>query len=299
MRQQKSKNKTIPVLIKLVLLVLIVWGGVKVWFWFKEKRNLNWHGKTGYGLALETKNKDIVILSLIPSKKLVTVIEIPGNTQIETPWFGKYLARKLSLLTEQEKSPSVFQHSLSYSLGIPIDSGKVATILEKNDKNWSTAISGYFKPWWGVEDWYLWRYLRQRDLVWQEYSLKDWSEQKKLPDGQLFYELNKDLFLEEVGGGFTDIIVRREDLPVSVFNIGKKEDLADQTADIIQQMGIRVVEIGDRDRELNSGCLIVANEQNKTSMTILRLRRVFGCQYLEEEVDSLGEIGFYIKSVKI
>lgn len=298
-RQKNKKNKLIPILFSLGVLGLVFLGARKAWFWVNDKRQLSWNGKSGYSLALETKNKDILVLSLIPSKKLATVIEIPGNTQIETPWFGKYLAKKLSLLSEQEKSRSVFQRSLSYSLGIPVDSEKVGTALEKKEKNWPQEISGYFKPWWGVEEWFLWRYLRQRDLVWQEYSIEDWSEKKKLPDGREFYDLHKELFLDEVGGAFTDIIVRREELSVSVFNIGQKQNLADQTADIIQQMGIRVVEIGDRDRELEQGCLIVSSKDNKSSMTIVRLRRVFGCQYSGEEIDSLGEIGFYIKNVKI
>jgi hypothetical protein len=299
MRKKKKKNKLLPFLFVLVLIGAVGFGGYKAWNWFKRHRQLNWNGKAGYSLAIETKQKDILILSLIPSKKLATVIEVPGNTQIETPWFGKYLAEKLSLLSEQEQSRTVFQRSLSYSLGIPIDSEKTETSLSKNKQKWSSKLSSYFKPWWGVEEWYLWRYLRQRDLVWQEYSLQQWSEKKELPDGREFYDLNKELFLEEIGGVFTDIIVRREELPVSVFNIGQKEDLADQTADIIEQMGIRVVEIGDRDREINEGCLIVSNQENKNSMTVLRLRRVFGCQFLMEETDSLGEIGFYIKNVKI
>lgn len=300
MRRQKTKKKNIfLLLLGILVLSFIVLGAKKAWAWFSQQRQLIWNGKSGYSLALETKNKDILIFSLIPSKKLVTIIEVPRNTQIKTPWFGQYLAEKLSLLSKQEGSGAVFQRSLSYALGVPIDGGKIGTNLEKKGEKWSSKISNYFRPWWGVEEWYLWRFLSQRDLVWQEFNLKEWSEKKELPDGQEFYDLNKELFLEEIGGAFTDIIVRREELPVSVFNVGKKENLADQTADIVQQMGIRVVEIGDRDRELEQGCLIVSSKENKSSMTVLRLRRVFDCQFLVGEDESLGEIGFYIKNVKI
>lgn len=301
MKKQRSKKtiKIFPLLSVFLLLGLVAYGGIKVWSWFSRQWQLNWRGKSGYSLALETKENDILVLSLIPSKKKATVIEVPGNTQIETPWFGQYLAQKLSLLSEQEKTPSIFTRSLSHSLGIPIDSAKTKTSLTKKGEKWSSVISGYFRPWWGVEEYYLWRYLGQRDVVWQEYGLKKWSEKKKLPDGREFYDLNRELFLEEIGGQFTDAIVRREELPVSVFNIGQKEDLADQTADIIQLMGIRVVEIGDRDRELDQGCLIVSEEGNRSSFTVRRLRKVFGCDFQAESLDSLGKINFFIKNVKI
>ncbi len=301
MKKQRSKKiiNFFPLLLGFLLLGLIIYGGIKVWSWLNRQWQLNWRGESGYSLALETKEKDVLILSLIPSKKTATVIEVPGNTQIETPWFGQYLAQKLSLLSEQEKSPFVFSRSLSYSLGIPIDRGKAKTNLSRKGEKWASVVSSYFRPWWGVEEYYLWRYLSQRDLVWQEYSLKKWSKKKELPDGREFYNLNRELFLEEIEGRFSDSIVRREELPVSVFNIGQKENLADQTADIIQQMGIRVVEIGDRDRELNQGCLIVSDERNRPSFTVRRLKKVFGCDFQAENLDSLGEINLFIKNVKI
>ena len=136
-------------------------------------------------------------------------------------------------------------------------------------------------------------------MVWQEYNLKDWSEEKQLPDGRIVYNLNKSQFLEQVSSAFTDPIVRREELSVSVFNIGEKQNLADQTADIIEQMGVRVVEIGDKEIELEEGCLIKTNKEYDQSFTVHRLRKIFGCKYNVGEIDSLGKIQFYIKNVKI
>lgn len=300
MRKRKTKKLNyLKFVFILAVLFIFGWIGKKTWFLWVSKTQLLWNGKSAYSLALETSEKDILILSLIPAKKLATVIEVPGETQIETPWFGQYLAEKLALLSEQEKSRAVFRRSLSYSLGIPIDSERIGTNLIKTEKTWSQLIPGYFRPWWGVEDWRLWLFLKQRDLVWQEYNIADWSEKKKFPDGRDFYDLNEDLFWAEIRGAFTDSIVRREELSVSVFNIGKKQDLAGQTTNIIQQMGIRVVEIGDRDRELEAGCLIVTAEENELSFTVHRLRKIFDCEFLLEEPDGLADIQFFIRSVKI
>ena len=296
-RSKKNWAKTIFLTLLIVVFGWILFSaGQKLIGWFVD----SWDGSRQLSLALETKDKDILILTLTPAKKMMAVILVPNNLEIETPWFGKYQAGRLSLLAEQENNQEVFSRSLSYFLGVPVDFGIINTNFRPKGGEFSLKenIASFFFPPKSARYFKVWRFLNSRDLFWRTIYLSEFSQEKELPDGSSVLVLNHDQ-MANLADYFTDPLVKQEALPISVFNIGSKTGLAQKAAIMIGNMGGTVVAIGNTDKEIDEDCLIVvSSEQMEQSLTLSRIKNVLGCSIIKDAADP-SSAQILIKNVKI
>lgn len=298
MRKRKADyEKKFLRLVLFFLLVLLVLGlGRRIFSWFQKG---GWNGKSQIGVAIETKEKKILILLITPEKNTIGAIILPENLEVETPWFGQYRAGKLSLLAKQEKSPEVFNRSLGFFLGLAIEKGLTDDSFAING-NLETGLAGVFFPPRSFEDLRLWQFLKKSGLAWKKVDLADFSERKELPDGTEILTIEPQILKEEIKGFLTDPLIKEENLSIGVFNLSDYGGLAQKTAEIIISMGGRVIEIGDRQADQVEDCLLIIKEKNlaKTA-TVKRLEGVFGCQKELARKKEGEEIQLLIRSVKI
>jgi len=261
----------------------------------------SWDGQRQVTLAVEAKNKDILILSITPQKGIATIVVVPSNLEIETPWFGTYQAGKLSLLSQQENNPEIFKKSLAYFLGIPIDFGIMGTnfMLNQGEFAFKDQFLGLFFPPRSVKELQVWHFLGKRDLFWKTIYLPEFCQEKILPDNSTVLVLNHDRMIE-IADYFIDPIIREEGLVISVFNLGSKDGLAAKAAVLIGNMGSTVVEVGNKDFNTDDECLIlVPNKEVGYKATIIRIGSVLGCQIKQDRRLDSNSAQILLKNVKI
>lgn len=296
-KQRKSKKYWLIGLLFIVGLGLI-FGGRRI----VREINRAWSGKEQISLALEMENNDGLLLTLTPAKEMVVATRIPSKTMIDTPWFGAYQVGKLPLLAKQENKPDVFNRSLSYYLELPIEIG-LANLNLKIEKFEPTFIKNklvkLFFPPKSVTFWRIWRYLLRKDLVWKTIDLEMLGEKDFLADNSEIFRIKPEKIDQQFWGYFSDPVVKKEELTLSVFNVGGKKGLANRTSAIAQNMGVRVVEISDLEAEVDSCLFLVSGKKMIQTFTVTRLERVFGCQLKVGESKGIGDIALLIKNVKI
>ena len=297
-KQNKQKGNFVFSGIALSIFVfLFFFFGQKIINWF----NSSWDGKRQISFAVEAKSKDILILLITPEKKLISVVVVPSNLEIETPWFDRYQAGKLSLLSQQEKNLAIFSRSLTYFLGIPIDFGIINTNFKLNSGEFSFKeqfLKLFFPPK-SARDWQIWQNLAKKDFFWKVIYLPKFCQEKILPDDSSVLVLDQGRMVE-IADYFGDPVIREESLAISVFNLGPKEGLAQKAAGLINNMGGVVVEIGDKDFDTQEDCLIlIFSEEIGKKAIILRLKSVLGCGIeIDDKLDP-DSAQILIRNVKI
>jgi len=286
-------------IIVLFFVFLLLGLGRRIFNWSRG----NWDGKTQISSAIETKTGKILIFILTPAKNMSTVIIVPGESVIETPWFGAYQAKKLSLLARQEESPSIFPRSLAFFLGVPVDRGLTKTNLEvdqSDEKAIKKKLRGIFSPFKSIDDFRVWRWLGSRERVWRIINLADFGRETRLPDGSRVLVIDTKAISDRFWELFTDPVIKNEDIPIGVFNSGEVSGLAEKAATIIRNFGGRVVEVADRKMEEKEECLILISETiPRRAATVRRLESVFGCPSKVGKGKEIGDIQILFKNVKI
>lgn len=284
-KNQKIKKKSIFWIFLLIISLLLIFWILR--FQFRH----SWSGREQISFGLSLDNGEVSILTLTPAKDMVTETRLASNLLIGTPWFGNYTVDKLFLLVDQENNENIFNRSLSYYLGIGVDFGFQHSKFEN--------FSDFFFPPKSLTFWRAWRYLNRKDLVWKKIDLSNFSQSKLLPDGSEVLVINSDDIGHQLRTYFTDPVIIDEGLTLSVFNAGGKSGTARKVAGICQNMGIRVIEVGDEDKDIDD-CRIFINEEDiQTTFTIKRLQRLFGCQVEVNSNQAISDIKLVIKNVKI
>jgi len=278
---------------------LLLGLGKRIFNWSRG----NWDGKAQISLAIETNTGKILIFILTPAKNMSTVVIVPGESIVETPWFGAYQAKKLSLLAKQEGTPSVFSRSLAYFLGMPIDRGFIETNLsvdQYDKKTIRSKLRRFFSPFRSIDNLRIWHWLGSREHVWKIINLVDFGRETSLPDGSSVLVVDTKAISDRFWELFTDPMIKNEDIPVSVFNSGEVSGLAEKAAIIIRNFGGRVVEVADRKMEEEEECLIlISGFVPEHTATVRRLESVFGCRSKVGEREGIGDIQILFKNVKM
>lgn len=282
----------------IIFLLFCFTVGRRVTRWFYS----HWDAKSQVSIALLSHEGDVFILVLTPAKNMAVAIKLPANLIVETPWFGEYQAGKLSLLAKQEKNDNVFLRSLTYFLGIGIDRailGKRVTLSGRgtSDKNF---FLDFFLPFYSVEDWRIWRYLKKRDLIWKMVDLSDLSEKTLLADGTEVMKVDPAAITINLGGFLTDPVIKNENLSVVILNTGDKEGLAKKISSVVETLGVRVIKLETGEGGGDNCSLLVSEKKWLKTATVNRLVSVLGCEKsLSERKDLGGDIQILIKNVKI
>jgi len=298
-KEREKRSKKIRRLILIAFLIFLFLGlGREVIAWFSG----SWDGRRQVSLAVESSQGDIFILIATPAKKMAVVLKLPANLILETPWFGDYQVDKLSLLAEQEKNISVFSRSLSYFLGLGVDQEIINSGMDDDsrEEEIKKRLLSLFLPPKSVDQWRLWRYLKDGELIWKFIDLSSFSQEKTLPDGSVVLTIDPAMIDQVFWEFLSDPVIKEENLNITVFNVGQIDGLAQRVSLIIANMGGRVVEVGTRPADFEGDCLLVASskEVEKTD-TFRRLVSVFGCDRKIGREEGIGEIQLLIRNVKI
>ena len=298
-RQRRQKSTSLRKILIFGLVFFLILGlGRRFRSWMRGF----WDGKSQLSLAIETQSKRILVLALTPEKRMATVLIIPSNLSIETPWFGAYRAGKLSLLAKQEGKDNIFPRSLEYFLGIPIDKGLIGSDIalgQINEAGVKRTLRRFFSPWRSIDNFRIWSWLKRRDLVWRVIDLGSISQEEKLPDGSIILTIDSGKVSEVTFGLFTDPLVKNENIAISVFNSGGASGLAQKIATMVTSFGGRVVEVADSKREVDDCLILFSREDLVQSTTLRRLESVLGCSKKQGRGEGLGDIQIFIKNVKI
>ncbi len=296
-RQNKNKKKWLRIILSLLFLFGLSFLIIQVVIRFR----MSWSGNEQISFGLESESGEVLIVTLTPAKDMAVVTRIPGETIIETPWFGNYTVNKLYLLVNQEENENIFNRSLSYYLGLPVDFG-YRDFNFKKDFELSflkNELSAFFFPPKNITHWRVWRYLKIKDLVWKTIDLSDYGQLGSLADGSEVFLVDPDKIDQQLWAYFSDPLIKGEDISLSIFNAGGKSGLAKKISALCKNIGIRVVEVGDQE-EINQDCLLIANDEKLlTSYTVKRLHRLLGCNLELGNVRGLGNLNLIIKNVKI
>lgn len=260
--------------------------------------SLSWDGRRQISYVLGGEDNDSLILVLTPAKKMVTLIKIPKNLEVVTPWFGKYRAGKLFLLAEQEKNNEIVPLSLGYFLGVGIDKNLGKVKLNLSEENLSSRIKKFFF-WSGNRNLQVWKYLSNNNLVWKTINLSSGVVEKELPDQSVVSQLPEGYLANNYLEYLTDPLIKEENLLISVFNIGGKQDLAFRVRTIIKSWGGNVIEVANADEETDYACILVLkDEEMQNKILVDRLKNFLDCRV---EINDKSEIDVrvLVKNVKI
>ncbi|MBU2591890.1 MAG: hypothetical protein ABH867_04890 [Patescibacteria group bacterium] len=296
---EKNKLRKLKNLFFLLIILFFAFGfGKKVFRWFAG----SWNGKSQISLAVEAKEGKVLVLVITPSKNIAGLLILPSNLEIETPWFGRYRADKLSLLAKQEDKISIFPRSLAYFLKIPIDLGLVKTKLSfsEDEAVLKERIRRLFFPPMTVDYWRLWRAFENRDLYWKIVDLSDFSQERTLPDGSFLLTLDDGGDLGGLLEYFSDPAVKKENLSIGVTNLGQISGLAQRVSDLVANLGGRVIEMNGGDFNLKEDCLILINEDRLAeTTTVSRLSSVLGCDIRQDSDLTALDLQILIRNVRI
>jgi hypothetical protein len=300
--RKKKKNRKSRYWFLILILFLSIIGAVWLYPQLRLIMKKSWSGEEQFSVVLETKERDALILTLTPAKNIAVVFRIPAKTLVYTPWFGEYQVGKIPILVEQEKEKNIYNRSLSYYFGIPIDLPILNSGLDLNkqtEASLRSELSGSFWPPKGITYWRIWRYLSKKEIVWQFIEVEEFSEKNYLVDGTEVLRIDPLIINRQFSEYFSDPVIKKENITLSIFNAGHREGLANKISLIAENMGMRVVEIGDYDEKID-GCLILADEKELiTSKSVMRLGRVLGCEIKLKKLSSIGKVKLLIENVKI
>ncbi len=297
---RKKNNKKYLLIIGVGLVLGLVFIALKT---IDQIKN-SWSGKGQISIGIEAENKDSYVLTLTPGKEMAVVIRIPAKTMIDTPWFGEYQVEKLSLLSKQEENQLIYNRSLSYFLGLAVDESFINTSLKLDGLEESTvkkSLSRLFVPPKNITFWRVWRYLSDKDLVWQIIDLENYGEVDYLAGNTEVFRVDPSVISRQFTEYLTDPMVKKEEISLSVFNLGGSQGLASLISEIPINMGIRVVEVDSLNLDIEfEDCLILLSKPELSeTYSVRRLSRVLGCQVKEGSGNGIGDIELLIKDVKI
>jgi len=283
----------------LSFIILLVVVAVFCWRFFFQKV---WDGKNKINLVFITPR--IFIFSLDPSEKRGIILSLPQKTFIETiHGYGDYPLESVYKLGEQEgySGGEFLTASLQENLRIPLNGYALVSNLKEaklSSKPRDFILECFRNLFLGRKKtnltkgdvfffWFKLKRIRQDKVSFINLEKLDITEKIIFPDGTEGFKINPQKFKTVALEFFKDDQIRQENLEIAVLNSTSYPGLATRVADSIENIGGRVVEIGELENEKlkmkNEKCEIRGKKELKKSYTLGKLEKVFGCQWQEEE----------------
>lgn len=297
--EKKIKRRRILRAVFLVMTLAFLAGLVFRFFGFISQAK--WDGRTRLNLALQAEV--VSLASYSPSDERLTILVIPGQTFIEAiHGYGPYRAESIYPLGELEKKGGeLLSGSLQEYLGIPVQAYAVFgdLAMRKNQpsetkKSLVKGIFGLLGKRSGQTSLTIWDLLR---LGWKVKKVKpsrisivnleetSASSQVVLPDGSGAIRVDTDRVDRIVSRFFPDEHLKHEGLAVAVLNGTEHEGLARRAARVLENIGGRVVSVGEAAK--TEECEVRSLAKHKDSDTVRRLKETFNCfwggEALEEQ----------------
>jgi hypothetical protein len=236
---------------------------------------------------------------------MVVVVDFPNQMLVDAfGGYGRFRLNKLLGLARQENKPDLFPKSIEYYFGFPLDQwfvfpkdklpvekGEFRSFLVKKTRLLFLTSPKHL----GLTDrlslFNFSRFLNKRSFSWQIF---DASEEGWLTDDN---RLKKPVWDSWAEAYLADGIIKNEDLDVGVYNTTEKTGLAQQTARMLRNSGMRVVKVGNADKRVGECLIGLASEGIRKSITFRRLSGLLGCQVVvlpTREFVDLTDINIYL-----
>lgn len=288
-QEKRKKNKARKAFhYFLIIAFLAVFLSIS-WRAYRVLKNSTWDGRSRLTLLL---NVDPVSLASFDyGTGTINLLVIPDGTYIEAADDrGPYRIEKIYSLGElEEKGIELLSASLETYFGLPVD-GWIMAEEEWEETSTKSFLSKLIvlatkkKDLTSLSHWDLFRLWlmisRTRTHKFEVVNLKETTvaEEFDLPDGSRARRVDNQRLERIISNLFTDYQIRQEDLAIAIMNAGTETGLAAKAANLVSNIGGRLVEVGDWPEELAS-CQIKTTSSVKKSYTGKKLSTVFNCQY--------------------
>jgi len=278
-------------------------------FGWKSFSKRVWDGKNKVNIIFVTSQ--VFVFSLDPEEKNAVILLLPSKTFLEVVHgYGDYPLESIYQLGEIEDYDGgiLLSESLQENLRIPIEAYLV--VANSNFKFQMSNIKKYIvdslrfslvnsktnlTKWDLFRLWLETRKIRQDKMTLLDLEELDTTERFTFPDGTEGLKIDFQKFKKIALSYFKDSKIRQENLEIAVLNSTSYSGLATRVADLIENIGGRVVEIGETEKSKiqnpKSKCEIRSKREFKKSYTLRKLEKVFGCQWEEEDTgDYRGDV---------
>jgi hypothetical protein len=286
---------------KVGFLIFIILLPVLVFFIGKNFFQRTWDGKNKINIAFI--DQKVFVFSLDPQEKKATILSLPSKTFIETiHGYGDYPLESVYKLGEQEGRDGgrFLASSLQENLRVPIDDYVLISDVKDIEliSKPREFILGCFRDSFFKRNktnlkkadllflWFKLKKVRQDKISLIDLEKLDITEKIVLPDNTEGFRINPQKFKKVALEFFKDTQIRQENLEIVVLNSTSYSGLATRVADLIENIGGRVVEVGETKNSKfqipNSKCKIKSKKEFKKSYTLRKLKKTFGCHWEEE-----------------
>ena len=206
-------------------------------FWFKK----NWFDNRDFKLGLLT-NQGVEIVSVSKERRMINQLTISPESMVWVPkGLGWYRSDRILKLLNQENRMDLATDLFFYNYGLVPD----LVLNLDSDDNWENNWQVVNK--WGILNW-----LRF-----------------KLQEGQMRYkqETQKSDFDEILPRDFSDSLMIKEDLKVSIYNASDNMGLASFMAKLLEWSGLTVVGIENYPSQIDN-CKLEVPRGEKTTVGV-------------------------------
>lgn len=303
-RQQSKKRKIFWFFFSLVVLSFLSFFVFK--FFVSIKKSL-WDGKSRFTLVISAD--PVIITSFNPEDKSLSNLLLPEKTFIETiHGYGPYRAEAIYRLGElNHQGADLLSESLESYFGLPIEA---YVFNHKIDSSYRHQSASGFKEfldkklsltskketnltaWDLIRLWWINRQIRMDKIEIIDLAQTRAIEQTSMPDGNLAVKIDSQRLESVIGQYFADGQIKKEDLTIAVLNGTEHSGLANKMANLIKNIGGRVIRVGEIDSTEFSDdfddvkCVIKTAEKYKNYYTVQKLINIFDCQWEEDETVS-------------
>lgn len=280
-------QRRVAVLKSFVLVFVFVLVGLSI---FKARHFFSgsWDGKHRFNFVLI--GQPLFIVSFQPLQKTGVILTLPPEALIESLYgYGFYRAESLYRLSQLEnRGGQLVEGSLQAFLGLPVEGFLVNKEAkgEKSDVTNSLALAlkgeaeTNLTVWDLLRLWWQTKRIRTDKLTLFDMSQTSASKQVLLADGSQAVEIDPQKLEKIINDYFKDDDLANEDLSIAVLNSTSFPGLAQKAARLVENIGGRVVTIGDWP-DLVKKCQIRSKKSNQKSYTVQKLTKTFSCQWEE------------------
>lgn len=307
-----EKHRRKKTLVWNFLLIIALSVGVFLWFYkdffgtrlFADGKRVN--------IVFDTT--PLILISLDPQNQKAVALVIPADVYLLVPYgYGEYKAGSiysLGQLDEKRGGGRLVSDAIRDTMGVPIDGYIHFTQLRRWQLSNSSDFVAFKHDFLTLSNIFLYSKLKT-NLTLPEFS-RFWfslsglrsdqfqfinldfpslSSRRSLPDGSVISNIDPDALDKKLEGVFEEQMLRRENISIAVFNATGTEGVGASMARLLNHIGSRVVAVGNYDQDELSRCLIVHGSNMTSTHTLLRLKRLFGCnERIGQDVNSQSDV---------
>ncbi len=289
-REQKQRKKyksrqVIGFVLFIIFIILLLGIGWRV---YGDLKNSVWDGENRLNLVLNIK--PISLVSFDPGSQTISFLTIPDGTYIEaTGDYGPYRIEKIYSLGKLEgKGIEFLADSLETFFGLPIDGwidaegnwqergGAKQLLLGLIGLGVKEKSLTNLSRWDLARLWLMVNRTRAHKIEAVDLGETTVAEEFNLPDGTQARKIENQRISRIISNLFTDYRFREEGLAIAIMNASDKPGLANKAANLVSNIGGRLVEVGDWPEKLEN-CLIKTTPSARKTYTSKKLVNVFDC----------------------